>query len=51
VLSSETIKCLEDDSFLKASKESLIHLLKMEKLGVKSDLDLLNASLKLANSW
>jgi len=51
VLFSKTVSCLDHPSFLKASKESLIFLLQTNQpLNIKSELDLLNASLKLANS-
>jgi len=51
MLFSETRKCLDDPSFSGASQDSLLFLLEMEKLSIKSELDLVNACLKLANSW
>jgi len=50
LLASETTKCLEHPSFFEACQDSLIFLLQMDTLNVESELDLLNASLKLANS-
>jgi len=51
VLAHETSRCLEDPSFLEARGHSLILLLRIERLNIKSELELVNATLKLANSW
>jgi len=48
VLSLETKKCLEHDSFLAASEESFIFLLDLETLAIDSELELIKAALKLA---
>jgi len=50
VLSLETKKCLEHESFLKASEDSLIFLLGMETLDINSELDLIEAAVKLARA-
>jgi len=50
LLSQETKKCLEHDSFLKASEDSLIFLLDLEKLAIDSELDLIEAAIKLAKT-
>jgi len=50
VLSLGTKKCLEHESFLEASKESLIFLFEMEELAIKSELDLIEAAIKLAKT-
>jgi len=50
VLSLETKKCLEHESFLEASEESLIFLLEMETLSIDSELDLIEAAVKLAKT-
>jgi len=56
VLALKTEKCLEHESFLEASTESLIFLLKIETLYVGSELrnvselDLIEAAIKLAKT-
>jgi len=50
LLSLETKKCLEHETFLEASEESLIFLLEMETLAIDSELDLIEAAVKLAKS-
>jgi len=50
VLSNETGKCLDHKTFLEASKESLLFLLQMETLNIKSETELFLACKKLANS-
>jgi len=50
VLSLETKKCLEHKSFLKASEESLIFLLEIETLSIDSELDLIEAAVKIAKN-
>jgi len=50
VLSLETKQCLEHESFLEASEESLIFLLEMETLAIDSELDLIKAAIKLAKT-
>jgi len=50
VLSLKTNECLDHESFLEASEESLIFLLEMETLSIDSELDLIKACVKLANT-
>jgi len=50
VLSLETKKCLEHESFLEASADSFIFLLAVEKFDIDSELDLIEAAIKLAKT-
>jgi len=50
VLSLETEECLGHKTFLKASEESLIFLLNLDKLAIDSELDLIEAAIKLAKT-
>jgi len=50
MLSLQAKKCLEHKSFLEASEESLFFLLEMETLAIDSELDLIEAAVKLAKT-
>jgi len=50
VLTFETSKCLAHPSFLWASQESMMFVLKMETLNIESEVQLVEACKNLANS-